>query len=340
MTEETPDYLKMMKKDIEKQFKITLTDGSDFLNKEQTVIPLSPALDLITGGVLTGSFISISGPPKAGKSLSSLSIAATFQKPEHGSRHVYYLNIESRLRRRDILGIEGLDENKFTIIQSKPGNILTGENYLAIAEHLIKSHPGCLIIIDSAGAICTNAEQIASMSEMQRADGPKLLAKFCRKVSNVLPTNDVTIICILHLMSNVTGYGRNWLEKSGNAIKYITDTKLRIKKFTFLESDGKPVGQELNWICECSPLSPPGREIISTIRYGVGIDYKYETMKIGMDCGILKLSGSWITSTLLNEYSKNDKDFTIQGKDNLYKFLLDHPKAYDLVNDKIKEMLG
>jgi len=250
------------------------------------------------------------------------------------------LNIEARLRSRDLLGIKGLDPKRFTIIESQKGNLLTGEKYLAIAEHLIKSHPGCVIILDSAGAICTNAELTAGMEEMQRADGPKLLAKFCRKISNLLPVQDVIFICILQLQANPSGYGASMVEKSGNAIRYITDTKLKIKKFSFVKSGDKPIGQELHWICECSPLCGPGNEITGFVRYGTGLDKKYEVMNIGLDCGILVQKGAWIISPFLDKLSENKKEFTIQGKEKMYQFLLKNPEAYMLLETKIKEMLS
>ena len=50
------------------------------------------------------------------------------------------------------------------------------------------------------------------MNKMQRADGAKLLAKFCRKVANVIPVNKNIVIGITHLMGNPTGYGAEFKE--------------------------------------------------------------------------------------------------------------------------------
>src|SRR6185369_7954439 len=99
---------------------------------------------------------------------------------------------------------------------------------------IIKNEPGAVVIIDSFSALCTEAENLGSMDEQQRADGPKLLAKFCRKVANVVPINQIILIGITHIMANPSGYGNPISEKSGNALKFQSDVKLHIKKFELL----------------------------------------------------------------------------------------------------------
>jgi RecA/RadA recombinase len=161
----------------------------------------------------------LTGQPKCGKTTTSLDFAANAQKPEYGSgsykdgRMVYYLNIEGRLKKRDLEGIPGLNLEKFDVIGSQTGKILRAEEYLQIAERIINQEPGCVVIIDSYSALCTEAEITSDMDKMQRADGAKLLAKFCRKVANVIPVNKNIVIGITHLMGNPTGYGAEFKEK-------------------------------------------------------------------------------------------------------------------------------
>jgi len=107
-----------------------MLSASSVVDKESIVIPVSPAIDMIlNGGVPEGSFVVLTGQPKCGKTTTSLDFAATAQKEEYGSRHVYYLNIEGRLKKRDLEGIPSLNLDKFDIIGSQTGKILHAEDY-------------------------------------------------------------------------------------------------------------------------------------------------------------------------------------------------------------------
>jgi recombination protein RecA len=249
---------------------------------------------------------------------------------------VYYLNIEGRLKKRDLEGIPGLDLDRFHIISSQQGKILHAEEYLQIAEKIINEIPGSIVIIDSYSALCTEAEITSEMDKMQRADGAKLLAKFCRKVANVIPVNKNIVIGITHLMGNPTGYGAEFKEKSGQAIAYQTDIKLRAKTFKpwTLSADSTQIGQEIDWQVICSALGPPGGNITSYIRYGQGIDKYMEAITLASDMGIIHKGGAWYTITALPDKPK------FQGAEKVRQYLLENNSAYiDLVTS-IKETMG
>lgn len=271
----------------------------------------------------------------------SLDFAATAQRKEYqgtlkSPREVYYLNIEGRLKKRDLEGIPGLQLDRFHIIGSQEGKILHAEEYLQIAEKIINEIPGSVLIIDSYSALCTEAEITSEMDKMQRADGAKLLAKFCRKVANVIPVNKNIVIGITHLMGNPTGYGAEFKEKSGQAIAYQTDIKLRAKSFKpwTLSADSTQIGQEIDWQVVCSALGPPGGNITSYIRYGQGVDKYMEAITLAADMGIIHKGGAWYTLTALPDKPK------FQGTEKVRQYLLENDKAYyDLVTN-IKDTMG
>lgn len=276
----------------------------------------------------------------------SLSFAATAQKTEYQGdlkkpRHVYYLNIEGRLKKRDLEGIPGLDLERFDVIGSQQGKILHAEEYLQIAERIINEIPGSVLIIDSYSALCTEAEITSDMDKMQRADGAKLLAKFCRKVANVIPVNKNVVIGITHLMGNPTGYGAEFKEKSGQAIAYQTDIKLRAKSFKpwVLSSDATQIGQEVEWQVLCSALGPPGGNITGYIRYGHGIDYYTEAIMLACDLGLITKAGAWYTLDFIDT-SDNEKKPKMQGTEKIRQFLIENADLYLKLNNAIKETMG
>jgi recombination protein RecA len=315
-----------------------ILSASAVVDKELLVIPVSPSIDMIlNGGIPEGSFVVLTGQPKCGKTTTSLDFCATAQKPEYGGRQVYYLNIEGRLKKRDLEGIPGLDLTRFSIIGSQTGKILHAEEYLQIAERIINEEPGCVLIIDSYSALCTEAEITSDMDKMQRADGAKLLAKFCRKVANVIPVNKNIVIGITHLMGNPTGYGAEFKEKSGQAIAYQTDIKLKAKSFKpwILSSDNTQIGQEVEWQVVCSALGPPGGNITSYIRYGQGIDRYMELITIATDVGLINKSGAWYTLSFLSEEKSK-----FQGTEKIRTFLIDNPEAYKILHKEVKAIIG
>jgi len=333
-----------IKEDVKKKFgSDIILSGNSVVDKESVVIPVSPSIDLVlNGGIPEGSFIVFTGQPKCGKTTTSLYLAATAQDPKYGhdsfkdGRDVYYLNIEGRLKKRDLEGIPHLNPDKFHVIGSQQGKILHAEEYLQIAEKLINEVPGSVVIIDSYSALCTEAEITSDMNKMQRADGAKLLAKFCRKVANVIPVNKNIVIGITHLMGNPTGYGAEFKEKSGQAIAYQTDIKLRAKKFSpwTLGSDTTPVGQEVEWQVVCSALGAPGASMTSYIRYGQGIDKYTEIAQLASDFGIISKAGAWFTLTHLEDKPK------FQGLEKVKKYIAENPEVYDDLLKQVKEMMG
>lgn len=333
-----------LKEDITKSFgdNIVLT-GNAIVDKKLITIPVSPSLDIVlNGGIPEGSFVILTGQPKCGKTTTSLDFCATAQRPEYAygsfkdGREVYYLNIEGRLKKRDLEGIPGLNLNKFHVIGSQEGKILHAEEYLQIGERIINEVPGSIVIIDSYSALCTEAEITSDMDKMQRADGAKLLAKFCRKVSNVIPVNKNIVIGITHQMGN-PGMGHSeWKEKSGQAIAYQTDIKLKAKFFTpwVLSADSAQIGQEIQWQVVCSALGPPGGTITSYIRYGQGIDKYTELVSLASDIGLINKAGAWYTITGVEGKPK------FQGTEKVRTYLLEHKDVYDTLWASVKETMG
>jgi len=333
-----------LKEDVKKTFGDNIIlSGNAVIDKDLITIPVSPSLDIVLGGgIPEGSFVILTGQPKCGKTTTSLDFCATAQKKEYAygsfkdGREVYYLNIEGRLKKRDLEGIVGLDLEKFHIIGSQTGKILHAEEYLQIAERIINEIPGSVVVIDSYSALCTEAEITSDMNKMQRADGAKLLAKFCRKVANVIPVNKNIVIGITHLMGN-PGYGTvEWKEKSGQAIAYQTDVKLKAKYFKKwnINENSPQIGQEVEWEVLCSALGPPGGSITSYIRYGHGIDREMELLTLAVDLGLIAKGGAWYTLTSVEEKPK------FQGLEKTRQYLVENPSVYNDLWETIKSTMN
>jgi recombination protein RecA len=330
-------------KEIEKQYGDGIAiGGQNLLDDPSMIIPLCPSLNVaLSGGIPEGSWVTLAGKPKCGKTTTALHFAAKCQRPEYGSRHVYYLNIEGRLKRMNLQGILGLksDPDNFTLITSTREKILSAQDFLTIGEKILLSHDSCLLIVDSYSSLCHEKEITEGIGTSTRGGGAMLLAQFCRQMSNVVPIKKSIVVGITHLMANTSGYGSPYTEKGGFGIAYQVDVKLKVKSVEPWKAggkEGKQIGQKVNWICETSALGPPGMEAESCLRYGHGIDEVMELIQFGKDMGFISVAGAgWSTLDFMKENlimlgatewnDETKKKCRAQGDDKLYTLLQANP---------------
>jgi recombination protein RecA len=316
------------------KYSAVIVSGTTVLNRKRDIISISPSIDIgLGGGIQSGTLTIFTGKPKFGKTTAALQLAANAQKL---GREVYYFNIEGRLKSRDIAGIPGLDMAKFHVVESSPGNILEAHQYLEIAEVIINTCPKAVVIIDSFSMLVTHEEREGTMDKQLRADGPKLLAKFCRKISNVVPVNDIILIGITHVGANVTGYGAAYIETSGMKLGYQVDNKLWAKSTEDwkLTKDGAQIGQLTNWDIVTSALGPPGQVVTSYLRYGSGFDKYTEIANIASELGIIEKGASWYTLTPVEGQPK------CQGLEKVSISLKENPEWYEKIKNNVYEMMG
>jgi len=323
-----------MNKDIIKEYGNVLHDASSITEKPLQVISVGPKLDMaLGGGVPEGSLFIMTGPEKVGKTVTALSFCANAQ--EYYNREIYYANIEGRLKKRDLEGISGLDlkSELMQIISSTEGNILSAEKYLSIVDNIVHTKPGAIAVVDSFSALSSESELTGNLEDVQVMSVQKILAKFCRRISNVLPINRVTVVGITHLMANVQRFGRGKakIEKSGSALKYQVDVKLHATHSVPIMQGDTQIGQTIHWQIVTSAIGPPGQKVESHIRYGRGIWKEMEIADLLIDFGLIEKAGAWL------KLPSGDK---IQGKANLAKYLEENPKEYAQFRSEVFEMVG
>lgn len=316
-------------------------DTANFLSERRNkIINVSPNLDVaLGGGIPEGSFVLIAGKHSLGKSSLALQIAANAQAidSDYGPRDVYYFDIEGRLKTRDLKGQPKLDisPERFKIICSKEGSILTGDSFLDIGEKLINSKRGCVFIFDSFSAICTAGRMESKMGDRYRDDAPLLLSNFCKRISQVIPVNKSIVIGINHIIANQGMGHKTWLEASGQKVQYQADVKLVGQYFKPWEqgSEGNLVGNQIYWAIEKTALGMPPSEVQSWLRFGYGFDEYKEIVDLGIGCGSIFRSGAWCSLVDTEKYG----EIKVQGIDNLRDELFNNPKVF---NELKKEVMS
>lgn len=314
-----------------------IIDASFILSNPKRTISISPSIDIgLSGkigiGIPEGCWVSLSGPPKAGKSLTAMQIAANFQ--QQLGKKVYIGNTEHRIKPRDLTGIHNLDIEKVKIIQSEKGNILSAEDHLNEYMNLLKTEQDIVLIIDSTSALCTRDEMDDEIKADRRSKGPKLLASFCRQMTSVVPIQDNVVITIQHIIAN-TGPGMSTkYEDGGYKIQFQGDVRLVCSHFKVEgNEDSAGYGQEVHWKVMWSSLGAPGSKITSFIRYNHGIDKEKELIDIAKSCGLISLSGSWYECLFDTEIPK------LQGEEKVRDYLFNNQdkvtKLIELINGMI-----
>lgn len=318
---------------LTKKYGDIVKSGTAFIQKPRLIVPFSPCLDVILGGgIPEGSFVILTGSPKSGKSLSTLHFCANAQLL---NKKIYYLNIEGRLKARDLRGITNLDQSKITLISSEKGNLLTGEKFLQIAEDIIRDEPGSIVVLDSISQLCPEKELEGTIGDTGRNPTALLLASFCRKISNILPVNGNILIGITHQIANTSGFGNPLTESGGRKIAYAVDVKLKAKYFKDWKvgTDGEPIGQTVEWETESTAIIAPGRKTTSYIRYGNGIDEYAEVLFLAENLGKVKKSGAWYKV----QTKQGEKIY--QGFFNTIEGLKAEPEVYTTLKDEIRQTL-
>jgi len=307
--------------------------GTAITEKVKQIIPATPSLNVILGGgIPEGSFVIITGAPKYGKTQLALYIAAQAQKKEYGNRKTYFANVEGRINRRDLEGVQGLklDIDNFEVICSTIDKILYAEDYLEIILAYINSKTNSVFIIDSISQLCSKSRTEGNVGDRFRDDVPLMLASFTKQVSNILPINNNIVICVTHLIAN-QGMGMSqWSEASGQKVQYQSDVKLKALYIQPHMDGERQIGQIINWQCPHSALGPPMGKTTSLLRYGHGLDAEYDLIKIAIDVGIIIKGGAWLT------FPNEEK---VQGIEKACGMLRENTELYTEIHKQIQELL-
>tara|TARA_Y100000296_G_C5179860_1_gene263076 strand:- start:6772 stop:7830 length:1059 start_codon:yes stop_codon:yes gene_type:complete len=346
-----PEYLSKIIKDHGE----IISSGLKVLEEKKSynTISVSPAIDIaLGGGIKEGSWVMLTGDPKSGKTTTAMQIAANCQRD---GRPIIYLDAEGRLKEMNF-EVRDLDPDKMQIIHSED-EPLSAEIFLDVT-HKIMSHPdnhGAVCIIDSLSSLIPAKELDGDMTP-GRAGLPKVLSIFTKKMGQILPKQRGIMIVITHFIANTSGFGASRMSDGGNKIQYQADTRMEVKSITPWHTTSKQrIGQAINWKIICSSMGSPGTEAQSWIKYGHGIDKVQEVLMLGQDLGMVDKAGAWLTCSFILDHKDVAKEidptlnvdddeatlkaFKFQGQDKLYKFLFEHPKLMDILEQRIKEML-
>jgi len=281
-------------------------------------------LALGVGGVPRGRIIEIYGPEASGKTTLTLHIIAEAQKQENGT--AAFIDAEHAL---DPGYAKNLGVNIDELFISQPD---TGEQALEICEALVRSGAIDLVVIDSVAALVPRAEIDGDMGDSFMGLQARLMSQALRKLAGIVHKTNCTVIFINQLREKIgSSYGPSETTTGGKALKFYASVRLDVRRAEQLKSGTSVVGNKTKIKVVKNKLAPPFRAIECDIIYGEGISREGSLLDRAVEQDIIHKSGTW--------FSYGDQRIG-QGRDNVRKYLKEHPELYDEIDKLVREKLS
>jgi len=301
------------------------------LGKEGAVIDIpvistgSLALDaaLGLGGVPRGRVIEIFGPEASGKTTLALHIVAEAQAKDGVAA---FIDAEHAL---DLAYARRLGVNVDDLLVSQPDN---GEQALDIAEILVRSGAMDILVIDSVAALVPRAEIEGEMGDQQVGLQARLMSKALRKLAATINRSMTCVIFINQIRMKIgVMFGNPETTTGGNALKFYATQRLDIRRIASIQEGDKKIGNRTRVKVVKNKIAPPFRMAEFDIIYGTGISKEGDILDLGVELDIVEKSGSW--------FSFNEERIG-QGRENVRRFLVEHPDVMKNISDRVTEKLG
>ena len=320
------DALKLIEKDFGKGSIMRLGERAE--QKVQVMSSGSLALDIAlgAGGYPKGRIIEIYGPESSGKTTVALHAVAQAQK-EGGI--AAFIDAEHAL---DPSYAAALGVNIDELLLSQPDS---GEQGLEIAGKLIDSGAVDLVVVDSVAALVPRAEIDGDIGDSHVGLQARMMSQAMRKLGASINKTKTIAIFINQLREKVgVMFGNPETTPGGRALKFYASVRLDVRGNTQIKGTGDQkdtnVGKETKIKVVKNKVAPPFKEAMVEIMYGEGISRSGEIVDLGVECNVIKKSGSWFS------YGESKLG---QGRETVKQLVMDNPELAEELTQKIVEAM-
>jgi recombination protein RecA len=267
--------------------------------------------------------VEIYGPESSGKTTLALHIVAEAQAKDGIAA---FIDAEHAL---DLSYAKRLGVNVDSLLVSQPD---TGEQALDIAEILVRSGAIDALVIDSVAALVPRAEIEGEMGDQQVGLQARLMSKALRKLAATINRSMTCVVFINQIRMKIgVMFGNPETTTGGNALKFYATQRLDIRKIASIQEGDRNIGSRTRVKVVKNKIAPPFRQAEFDIIYGTGISKEGELLDLGVELDVVEKSGSW--------YSFNEERIG-QGRENVRRFLNEHPDIAADISVRVKEKLG
>ncbi len=311
---------------LSKEWKGKFLSGGELQDNSLTSISTSSVkLDWALGGLYEGSIVELYGDNATGKSTFSLEVASNAIKL---GKKVYYVDLERKLREAQINMIRDLDKAGLSIMYPD-----TAEEALNMMEEVVRSVPGCVVILDSVSGLLPEVEDAEDASKVTMGTVAKFCAKMIRKLTGIACKNKCLLLFLNHKTASMQMYGPSDTVHGGKAISNRASQRIELSRTMgqlIKGPDGETViGQVVKCKVVKNNVKRPFITVEVPIIYGQGIARELDTFEFAVELNV-------IDGTKKGWYGW--KDQSLRKDEVLLKLLQDEAFKKEVV-DEIKKVM-
>lgn len=299
----------------------------DHPHQQVDVIPTgSIALDLALGigGLPRGRVVEIYGPESSGKTTLALHVVANAQR---GGGVAAFIDAEHALDPEYARKL-GVDTDQ--LIVSQPDN---GEQALEIADMLVRSGALDVIVIDSVAALVPKAEIEGDMGDSHVGLQARLMSQALRKLTPALAQTNTMAIFINQLREKIgVFFGNPETTTGGMALKFYSSVRMDIRRIQTIKDGDSAIGSRTRVKVVKNKMAPPFKSAEFDVLYGEGISREGSILDMGLECDLIRKSGSWFTLA--------NGDQLGQGREKCRLYLKENPQICDDLERQIRVAYG
>lgn len=263
--------------------------GDDYVGDVEVIPTGSVSLDnaLGIGGFPRGRVSEVYGPESSGKTTICLHAIAECQK---AGGIAAFVDAEHAIDPNYAAAL-GVKLQDLYIVQPDDG-----EQAIDIVEALVRSGSIDIIVVDSVAALTPRAEIEGDMTTNPVGLQARMMSRALRKLTAIIDKTKTCLIFINQLREKVgVMFGNPETTPGGKALKFFCSVRLDIRKKDAIKDGTTVVGNRTTVKVIKNKFAPPLKTADFDIIYGRGVSNEGSIVDLGIEHGILKKSGSWIS---------------------------------------------
>jgi recombination protein RecA len=275
------------------------------------------------GGFPRGRVVEIFGPESSGKTTIALHAVAQAQKAGGSAA---FIDAEHAM---DAKYAKMLGVDTDGLLVSQPDN---GEQALEIAEVLVRSGAIDILVVDSVAALVPRAELEGEMGDSLPGLQARLMSQALRKLTAIVSKSHTCLVFINQIREKIgVMFGNPETTSGGRALKFYSSIRVDIRRIGAIKEGDVVTGSRTRVKIVKNKLAPPFREAEFDIMYNQGISYEGDLIDLAVERKLVEKSGAWFSY---------QGERLGQGRENAKQFVKEHSEIAQVLDVKLREMLG